>query len=311
MSSTRTQPAPACRPLVAAIEDIRMQRRRAADPPRPGTRTFTQEELCDVYTSYKGLLSGRIRRVPRREAIMQIADYLDCTLAQRNRLLAAARYPPEEPYLAGAELAEMLEVARQMLTYVSLPAYIITRTWDTHGMNAPLLTLFGLSRAHAEAVAGGTPHMLQQVFDPALPIRARFSPTPTAWEQNARRVVYGFKYNNALAQHDPWYHELVGRLHALPDFGRLWEEVRLDTPPDRPIYETLFLSPLDAVLRLRSPLILLGDIEYPRIITFVPADAASHSGFAALGLSLPEVAWGMRDVRAPAAGYIWEGRSKK
>ena len=60
------------------------------------------------YSSYKAPLKGSIRRPPRRAVVLAIADYLECTLAERNRLLVAPQYAPQQPYLSGVALTARL-----------------------------------------------------------------------------------------------------------------------------------------------------------------------------------------------------------
>ena len=51
---------------------------------------------------------SRAASVARRAVILAIADYLECTLAERNRLLVATQYAPQQPYLSGVALTARL-----------------------------------------------------------------------------------------------------------------------------------------------------------------------------------------------------------
>jgi class 3 adenylate cyclase len=87
--------------VASAVESIRQERRRQyRKHPHPAGKRFSQEELAEfVYPSYKNLLLGRTRRPPDRDALLTIADYLECTLEERNHLLHTARYALEMPML--------------------------------------------------------------------------------------------------------------------------------------------------------------------------------------------------------------------
>lgn len=85
--------------ITGTIEAIRAQRReRHKAQPHPLGKRFSQEELGEyAYPSYKNLLQGRTRRMPDRAALLRIADYLECSFAERAELLNAAQYAPEVP----------------------------------------------------------------------------------------------------------------------------------------------------------------------------------------------------------------------
>src|SRR5438128_3725909 len=99
---------PDCRDFVVVIEELLSRRREElADGIEPhslfdnewGPRTWTQTDMEDmVYSSYKQMRRGRITRPPKREIVMDIADYLNCTMQERNRLLEAAHFAPIDIY---------------------------------------------------------------------------------------------------------------------------------------------------------------------------------------------------------------------
>src|SRR5260370_15769697 len=99
------------------IERLRITRQEEVrDRPPPLLKRFTQQELTDeAYPTYKNLLVGRSHRVPSRESILQIAAYLECSAAERNDLLLAARYLPETLKLAVPELTHALEQRQHLI----------------------------------------------------------------------------------------------------------------------------------------------------------------------------------------------------
>jgi len=133
---------PDCREFVAAIEELLKRRQNdtsIADHTLIwqyddwGPRTWTRTEFEDmVYSSYKPMRQGRVTRPPRREIVMEIAEYLNCTLEERNRLLIAAHATPVAPYLTGEKLDEVLQVAIEVARSLPIPAIIINRDWRIH-----------------------------------------------------------------------------------------------------------------------------------------------------------------------------------
>src|SRR5919201_3218564 len=225
--------APECRDFAVVVEELLARRRREAAQIRPlppgrapqrwGPKRWTREELCDVaYSSYKALLRGRPRAPPRRAVVLAIADYLECTLAERNRLLVAAQYAPQPPYLTGAALTAALVLAQETVDYVPLPAYVVTREWDVRSTNAHLLTLVGATQAQVDAIPPEQRNILQLVFDPSLPLYERLSGTPEAWERTARCGIYSFKRDNVLCEDEAWFRHRVERLMSLPRFAEYW-----------------------------------------------------------------------------------------
>lgn len=295
--------APDCRELALVIEELLARRRQdaAQHRQRSAARTaddwwpkeWTRDELCDVvYSSYKALLKGAIRRPPRRQVVMEIADYLECSLEERNRLLVAARYAPEQPYLQGAQLETALGVAQTVIDALPLPAHSLTRDWDIHLVNERLLRLLGITRAQLEGLPPEQRNVLQLVFDPELPLHTLLRPNPDTWDRTARREIYGFKQQNQLCQYDDWYAARVERLMALPHFAQYWQQIGLDAPPaaeDHHAFTTYLFEltyPDGRVLHVRSLLIALGDIDYPKVIAYIPADEFTRRVFIDQGLAV-------------------------
>ncbi len=83
--------------VIEAVERLRQRRRgQYAARPHPGGKRFSQEELIEsAHPSYKNLINGRTGRLPDRATLLQIADYLECTPAERSTLLDAAQYALE------------------------------------------------------------------------------------------------------------------------------------------------------------------------------------------------------------------------
>lgn len=297
--------APDCRDLARVIEELLARRRqdaaRRAQLAAPSRidrgwpKEWTRDELCDVvYSSYKALLKGAIRRPPRRQVVMELADYLECSLEERNRLLVAARYVPEQPYLQGGQLTDALAVAQTVIDELPLPAHSLTRDWDIHLLNDRLLRLLGIAPEQFATLPPEQRNVLQLVFDPELPLHALLSRNPEVWDRTARREVYGFKQQNQLCQYDDWYVARIEQLMQLPHFARYWQQTTLDassaSTADHNTFSTYLFEltyPDGTTLHVRSLLIALGDIDYPKVIAYIPADQPTRQLFARWGLAAP------------------------
>jgi hypothetical protein len=109
-----------------------------ADQSHSLLKRFTQQELNDeACPTYKNLLVGRSRRMPDRQTIIHIAEYLECTSDERNDLLLAAGYLPIHHELEGRSLELELEQAQQIMSNLPFPAMIVTHTLDIKGFNEP------------------------------------------------------------------------------------------------------------------------------------------------------------------------------
>jgi MmyB-like transcription regulator ligand binding domain len=283
---------PECRAFVAVVEEL-LARRRREQAPDSGEgewwpRSWHRTELEDtVYSSYRQMRQGRVTRPPRREVVMEIASYLSCTLAERNRLLLAAHAAPISPYLTGERLDELLPVAVEVAARLSIPAMVINRDWRVHYQNAQMLESFAITPEQLASIRPEQRNVLQLLFDPALPLRPNLAPYPESWQRMARQSIYGFKLANQLCQHEPWYLDLVDRLMGLPDFADHWRSVQPDASFDSDP-SALARSPavtVDVALarpepgashaRLRPLVVSIGyfQFDFPLVLAFLPVES--------------------------------------
>ncbi len=296
--------APDCAQFTSVVGAILARRR--ADPSRRRAaaswggvpRSWTKDELCDVaYSSYRALLRGAVRRPPRREVVLTIADYLECTMVERNQLLTAARYAIEHPGPGGAELRRVLSELRVVISALPLPAYAVSRDWTMQLINDHLLVALGLARADVVGLPASARNVLRLLFDPALPVRRLLEPDQVSWSQLAVFSIMRFRQDNLLWQYDAWYQGLIAKLSDLPDFSRYWRQVQSGQLTDpaasglasaritvtRPDGRALCLLPLT---------IELHGMGYPGIVGFLPADSVTSAQLTSLGLPSPANHWG-------------------
>lgn len=299
---------PDCQVFVAVVEELLERRRREAGGRGPtpawrgpdwGPRAWTRTEFEDaVYASYKPMRQGRVTRPPRRETVMEIAGYLDCTLEERNRLLLAAGAAPVAPYLIGEPLREALQVGIGVAAALPLPAFIINRDWHIHYINRHALTLNGTTLEQLAAIPEPKLNILHLLFDPALPLYPYLSQNRVSWARMARQTIYGFKQANLLCQFEPWYQALLDQLMALPAFAEHWRSVQAaggfeaGSEAGGPASVTVETALPGGAGRawLRPLLISAGYFQYdfPQVVAFLPADPDSRDRMLALGIPAPE-----------------------
>lgn len=303
---------PACRDFVLVVEELLAKRQqdsllsqRSAVSWREddwGPRTWTRTELeYRVYSSYKQMRNGRITRPPRRETVMEIADYLDCNLEERNRLLVAAELAPISPYLTGASLDTILQVAISVAQNLSMPAMIINRDWHIHYFNEHLIRLYGVTPQQLAALAPEQMNIMHLLFDPQLPLYPRLIQNHASWTRMARQTIYGFKSANTLYQFESWYQELVSRLMLLPEFENHWKTIStgVDFDGDPSTYNQHPAVKVDTIVSfqqsnperawIRPLLISVGyfQFQFPQIVAFLPADYESQGVFKKIGVPFP------------------------
>ncbi len=299
----------ACRNFVEVVEALLKQRQSdTAELNRSesfwreddwGPRTWTRTELeYMVYSSYKQMRKGRITRPPRRETVMEIADYLNCTLDERNRLLVAAELSPISPYLSNEELEKVLQVAISVAQNLALPAMIINRDWRIHYFNDHLIRLYGVTPEQLSSIAPEQMNVLDLIFDPQLPLYPRLIQNRVSWTRMARQTIYGFKSANTLYQFESWYQELVTRLMPLPEFEKHWKTVRanVDFDADSSLQNQRPAITVDTIVSyqqvnpqrawIRPLLISVGyfQFQFPQIVAFLPADYQSQAVFKQIGV---------------------------
>jgi hypothetical protein len=311
-NTTLSKVHPACQDFVAVIEELLEQRQQGLTQVKSsrdswrdtewGPRTFTRTELeYMVYSSYKQMRNGRITRPPRRETVMEIADYLDCTIEERNRLLVSADLAPISPYPSEQDLNDILQVAIAVTKNLAMPAMIINRDWRIHYFNEHLIRLYDVSPEQLATIAPHQMNILHLLFDPQLPLYPRLIQNRSSWVRMARQTIFGFKTANTLYQFEPWYQTMITQLMQLPDFKTHWDTVSPGTDfasdasassqPKPVTVDTIITSPQHPPQRawIRPLLISVGyfQFDFPQIVAFLPADYESRKVFETIGVPFP------------------------
>jgi len=285
------------------IERLRIKRQKEVrDRPHPLLNRFTQQELADeACPTYKNWLVGRSHHLPSRESILQIAEYLECSAAERNDLLLAARYLPESLELAGSELKQALERARHLMDTLPYPAMVVTHTLHVEAFNEAFQRLFEFPPL--TAIPAGQRHILHFFFQHNLPMRGRSTFNDQAlkvWQTGVFRSIQLFQSSNRLYQWEPWYQELVEQLCDVADVRRYWE--RAPSMLDQQETPSKLLLGRNAAtgemlpIQIRHVRLSVCSHMYPCILAFFPLDEAAHVVFTSLG---PVPASGMNVMGMP------------
>ncbi len=274
--------------LLEAIEAVRIRRQEEYREQRhPQLKRFTQQELNDEgCPTYKNWLIGRSHRLPDRSMLMQIADYLECSLSERNDLLLAAQYIPEQPEWEGADLQRALEYARQIMAILPYPASVVTRTFQVHAANELFLRLFELPPLDTIP-----PHLrstMHFLFHPDVYRRSTMHPEARAqWQQHALSGIQLFKRQNELSQYDAWYKQSVEQWCELPGFQEYWEKARTATrqevAPKKLVLARMATTSELLPIRLRYMQIAISGKTSPAVAALLPDDEAALAVFASFG----------------------------
>ncbi|GGJ38746.1 hypothetical protein [Deinococcus roseus] len=265
-----SQVTPECKAFAETCEDL-LQRRQTS--PTHLFKTWSRDELCDLsYSSYKALLRGVVRNPPRRSQVLDLADYFECTLAERNALLVSAGYAPLNLYLTGQPLQEALQVGEETLHALQVPSVLITRDWTLHAVNQAVLDLLNIPLELFQQLPLEQRHLLHLAFDPHSPLYPRMQGGTQGWWDLMVRDVLTFQRENQFATQEGWFQERLARLQKLPRFQDAWLQAAEE-------HHALELSPLHLlhfhmgtgeILHLRLTYTLLGELDYPRIMSYVP-----------------------------------------
>lgn len=277
------------RDILEEIEVLRIKRQEEVrDRPHPFLKRFTQQELTDeACPTYKNLLVGRSQRIPSRQTLMQIADYLECSIESRNNLLLAARYLPESLELEGDALRLTVEQARQLMETLPYPAMLVTHTLAIEAINEPFQRFFAFPPLMA--LPRTQRYVLPVFFREDLPIRERSTfndQAVKAWQAGVSRGIQLFKQSNRLYQFEPWYQALVEQFCAVADFRQYWEQ----TPSmlDQHDAQSKLLLGRNATtgewlpIQLQHIRISVCSHMYPCIMALRPLDDAARVVFASL-----------------------------
>jgi len=282
------EPARVLAQLLGAIEAVRITRQEDYhEQSHPQLKRFTQQELNDeACPTYKNWLIGRSNRLPSRSMLMTIADYLECSLSERNDLLLAAQYLPEQPEWEGDELRRALEQAQQIMEMLPYPAIVVTRTFQIQAANEFFLRLLELPPLDTlPPHQRSTIHLLFR-----SECRRRSTVNAEARAMLQKHMLYGiqlFKQQNVLSQYDSWYQEFVKQCYEIPDFQKYWEKAqeatRQENAPTKMFLARMATTGEVLPIRVRHMLVSVSSKIYPAVSALLPVDEAARAVYASFG----------------------------
>jgi PAS domain-containing protein len=280
------------RQLLRAIEAVRITRQEEyREKVHPRLKRFTQQELNDeACPTYKNWLIGRSQRLPSRSLLMQIADYLECSLNERNDILLAAQYLPEQPEWEGDDLRRALERAQQIMEALPYPAFVVTHTLQVQAANEFALRLLELPPLDTIP-----PHQRTTVhflFHPDVYRRSTMSTEArTMWQQHVLSGIQLFKRQNELYQYDTWYQQLVKQWCEIPGVRAYWERAQeassQEIAPTKMVLARMATTGQMLPIHIRHMLVSVGGKTSPAVSAFVPVDEAARAVFASFGCVTP------------------------
>ncbi len=275
--------------LLGAIEAVRHKRQEDyREKCHPQLKRFTQQELNDeACPTYKNWLIGRTNRLPSRSTLMQIADYLECCLSERNDVLLAAQYLPEQPEWEGDALRRALGQAQQTMETLPYPAILITHTFQVQAANEFFLRLFELPPL--ETLPPYQRTMMHFLLNPDFRARSLINTEAHAtWQKHVIYSLQHFKQQNVLFQYDAWYQQSVQQwCNEIVGFQEYWkkaqEETRQENPPTKLVFVRMATTGEVLPIRVRHMLVSVSSKIYPAVAALLPVDKAAHAVYASLG----------------------------
>ncbi|WCM59384.1 hypothetical protein [Paenibacillus polymyxa] len=275
--------------VLGEIEAVRMKRQREYNElSHPLLKRFTQQELNDeACPTYKNLLVGRSHRIPDRQTMIHIAEYLECSSDERNDLLLAADYLPIHYELEGRSLELALEQAQQIMSNLPFPAMIVTHTLDIKGLNEPFRHLFDVP---SDSFMNGKLNKVDFHFNSDFSIRPRSTFDAESFEQWESHAIYGiqaFKRYNMFSRYDDWYKKLIDKFLKYDDLNKYWSMQPRDSSNEVEHTKIILarMGTMTDLVPIRYKLIHLSVSShmYPGIEVYLPIDEPARRVFEYLG----------------------------
>lgn len=259
---------------------------------------WSYAELLKEFPAMKRLRAGDLKRPPSRQEILDLADYLQCDLYERNRLLVSAGFPFIEVRLKDEELKKAINISKINTRFLSLPSYLINADWTIYGWNDAILKLLDVDEREFGQITDDKRNLLWLLFDEKLPVYKLIDHTKGNWEYTVRRNILGFKMINYSHRYEKWFSDLIKHCYELPRFRDTWRSTQIDSWPriieeDSNLggYTTFLRTRNDKVVKVMSLNTSFGNWIYPQTISYSPANVEGEFVFRELGINLPFSQW--------------------
>lgn len=292
MSDLRYDPAQqvdVLKAVVGLIEEIRYKRYDEwRDKLHPLGHTFTQLELIQVaLPTYGNLLAGRSKRLPARQQILEIAEYLECTIAETNDLLRSAQYLPEYDLLTQPKRKLAIARAKLLLHSLPLPGLILEHTGDVLDANMPEIR--GQSLPPMSEWQPDQFNIVRWALDSKLPTYAQYNLTP-AFSAKAQRTTATLIYSmNRQFLYEPVIQQKLSEYHQLAGFTSAWKNVVQDS--DDNTHDNYNPLLLDQVFTETTHLIPLTPNAEISLCFFTPVGEAAYHVYRKIGCAIDDTRW--------------------
>jgi hypothetical protein len=279
--------------VLGVIEDIRLKRQAQwRERHHPQGKRFTQDEIrYGPCPTYHNLLSGRSQRLPARQTLLDIADYLECTLAETNEILTTAQYLPQRVELTNQQYHNAIERAKLLMNLLPLPGLIYGYHQEIVAAKDTLLSLNNLPRLEQ-----WQPHQRNPAhwfFDHSLPSHPFYWNTRQLAERTAQGVVEFIYLLGKPHLREPNFAARLNRWRQLPHFAYYWDLVAhggIQTTDD---YGLMWMTTpyMDAPILKRNLLIPMTENQEVVLGIGIPEDGAAHEVFHRLDPRVREIRW--------------------
>jgi len=179
----------------------------------PGLRREELAEICRVSVTWITWLEQGRTASASAKALSRLAEGLRLSVAERTYLfeLAGKRDPLAAAAMEQALPASMLDLPRRL----SVPAYLLDRSWTALAWNAAATALFSgwLDQGHDR-------NLLRFIF-----LSAHSRALLADWDERARRVVAEFRVDYSRHLRDPGMQGLIDELSDRSAvFRERWQE---------------------------------------------------------------------------------------
>ncbi len=215
-------------------------------------RTQLWVELeAELGTGYlQRIESGRVTQ-PARATLERILDALETGYSERRDILECFGYTVVTQLPTEVELTWAGTVCQRELHDVPFPAYVLDCRHRLIAWNRYVPFLFGL--APSDVTLGGLAHqsLLEAWFSDHSPLASLVTEPDAFYPAIIRALCYEIQFFRM----EPWYEDVLARLHSLPRFRLYWAVVE---------HEPNLASAARALIpiRLARPSTPNGDLEF-------------------------------------------------
>lgn len=281
------------REVLVVIEDVRLKRHSQwREQPHPQGKRFTQDEIrYGPCPTYHNLLSGRSQRLPARQTLLDIAEYLECTIAETNDILTAAQYLPYRVELTSQQYQSAIERANLLMNLLPLPGLIYGYQQEIVAVKDTLLLLNNLP--HLEQWQPHQRNPAHWFFDQSLPSHAFYWNSRQYGEITARGAVEFIYLLGKPYLREPNFAAHLNRWSQLPHFAHNWDMIiqRGLDPADNYGLMWMMTSYLDTPILKRNLLIPMTENHEVMLGVGLPEDEAAQDVFYHLDHRVREIRW--------------------